>query len=368
MTIKKISIFSLIFIIFILFVYHFKAGEDSKTIIIPSNEGQPVNDRQKSSFFQVKNIYPIPKLVKLIGWSSPDSIIGFFYKNASEKQSNQLQRLSSPYDRPKNIETVSSSMSDFSMSPDGKKLIETTTSSTNISLSLKTSQNEKKEIKRISPRNELFVQTVTWSNNSKWMTYLIVDPLNQQTSKVGIYDTETGKLKTLPLLQIDNKASLINVAISDDGQRLLLTTSERSGSKKRIYMGNIKNDHVALSKEYQNSYGDPIWLNRNQFVYIGVGNTLYEYDQRNGDISALLENVTNVELSNDRKKIAYSLYGDENIYAGNLQGKNILYKESIYHSTIPLEMAWSIDGNSLLVYYPLIENRISSNSYVITFH
>ncbi len=93
------------------------------------------------------------------------------------------------------------------------------------------------------------------------------------------------------------------------------------GQQYRIMTGNVSDDGITVQKKRQNSYAEPVWLNNDQFVFLSTGETLYEYDLRNSELSVLLENVAVFKISNDRKKIAYSLYDKDNTYAGKPQGK-----------------------------------------------
>lgn len=154
----------------------------------------------------------------------------------------------------------------------------------------------------------------------------------------------------------------------------MLTVLQRS-DEYGIRIGTIDGNRIKIQDKRLDSRGGPVWLNNDQFVFLDTGETLYEYDRRNGELSALLEKVTVFKFSNDLKKIAYSLKDEDNIYAGKLQGKNILYEEPIYHGTIPSEIYWSPDGNSLLVsaqyQYPSMESAsarfLEEQAYIITF-
>ena len=92
---------------------------------------------------------------------------------------------------------------------------------------------------------------------------------------------------------------------------------------------------------------------------------MYVYDRRNHELSILLEKVDSFEFSQDRKYVAYSQNGEDTIYAGKLQGKNVLSAEPIYHGVIPSKMYWSSDHRRLLVngrkIIPKRRDRLRSN-------
>lgn len=86
-----------------------------------------------------------------------------------------------------------------------------------------------------------------------------------------------------------------------------------------------------------------------QLAFLGRGGNLYEYDQRNGELSVVLERVTAFEFSADKRFIAYKLQDEDIIYVGKMQGRNVLYNEPVYHSILPLNMKWSPDNTSLFM-------------------
>lgn len=359
----------------VIIVSSYSVGKRSETIIIPSGE-ENHSDDQKTRPFQVNTIYRLPKAGQLLGWSSPDSVVGFFKGDGtSERTARSLQRLSSPYEKAEIVKGIESNMSNLKMSPDGKRIAGVTLSLSKTSMQLFSPANGKNtEIASISASNEVYVQDVSWSNNSRYVCYLVLDVGQGNQTSLRVYDTDSGTLKTYTLNDFAEKDSLTGVNISDNGRDLLLTVLQRS-DEYGIRMGTIDGNRIKIQDKRLDSRGGPVWLNNDQFVFLDTGETLYEYDRRNGELSALLEKVTVFKFSNDLKKIAYSLKDEDNIYAGKLQGKNILYEEPIYHGTIPSEIYWSPDGNSLLVsaqyQYPTIESAsarlLEEQAYIITF-
>ncbi|ASB88663.1 MULTISPECIES: PD40 domain-containing protein [Bacillus] len=373
---KQFIIWSGLLLFLVIIVSSYNVGKRSETVIIPSKE----ENVQKNRPFQVKTIYRLPKADQLLGWSSSDSIVGFFKGNeTSERTAHRLQRLSSPYEKAENLQGIESNTSNLKISPDGTSIAGLTISSNKASMKLISLANGKKtEIASFTSNNEVYLQDVSWSNNSRYVCYLVIDAAKDGQATIYVFDTDSGTLKTYPLKDFAEKDSLTGVNISDNGRGLLLTVLQKSGQKENIMMGTVSGNRINIQDKRQNSLGKPVWLNNDQFVFLGTGETLYEYDRRNNELSVLLEKVATFTLSNDRKKIAYSLHPDkDSLYAGKLQGKNILYEEPVYHGTIPseTEIYWSPDGNSLLVN---VQNQYSSmesasarflddQSYIITF-
>ncbi|MFP7331094.1 WD40 repeat domain-containing protein [Bacillus subtilis] len=373
---KRFIILSGILLISLFFVSSYNMGKRSETIIIPNKEESQIDDGQKSDSFQVKKIYRLPQADQLLGWSSSNSVVGFFKGNdTTEGKAQHLQNVSYPFEKPETLQSIDRNTSNLKLSPDGKSIAGLTMSSNKITLNLISLTNRnKKEVASFSSSKDAFVQDISWSNNSKYICYLVIDTAKSDQTAVNVFNIDSGTLKTYPLKNVDEKDSLTAVSISDDGRSLLLTMLQ--GQQYRIMTGSISGDSITIQNKRQISpYGEPVWLNNDQFVFLGIGETLYEYDLRNSELSVLLENVAVFTISNDRKKIAYSLYDKDNTYAGKLQGKNVLYAEPIYHGTSPSEIYWSPDGSNLLVYeqnrYISMENSsarfFDDRSYIISF-
>ncbi|TQJ99641.1 hypothetical protein FB592_2057 [Bacillus sp. SJZ110] len=373
---KRFIILSGILLISLIFVSSYNMGKRSETIIIPNKEESQIDDDQKSDSFQVKKIYRLPQADQLLGWSSSNSVVGFFKGNdTTEGKAQHLQNVSYPFEKPETLQSIDRNTSNLKLSPDGKSIAGLTMSSNKITLNLISLTNRnKKEVASFSSSKDAFVQDISWSNNSKYICYLVIDTAKSDQTAVNVFNIDSGTLKTYPLKNVDEKDSLTAVSISDDGHSLLLTMLQ--GQQYRIMTGTISGDSITIQNKRQISpYGEPVWLNNDQFVFLGIGETLYEYDLRNSELSVLLENVAVFTISNDRKKIAYSLYDKDNTYAGKLQGKNVLYAEPIYHGTSPSEIYWSPDGSNLLVYeqnrYISMENSsarfFDDRSYIISF-
>ncbi|WP_230877412.1 hypothetical protein [Paenibacillus polymyxa] len=85
-----------------------------------------------------------------------------------------LERLTYPYEQSKIISEIDKVTSNTILSPDGKYICEVSPSSSETTLKLISLQDGKeKEIDRISTRNESYVQYVSWSSNSSYISYLV---------------------------------------------------------------------------------------------------------------------------------------------------------------------------------------------------
>lgn len=357
---KQITQLLVVFIVLTVFLASCAIEKRSETIIIPSNLG---DENQENSSFQVKRIFHLPKPVDLLGWSDINSVIGIFNKEGIlENMENQLQRLTYPYEDPVLLQKTENDTVSLNMSPDGKNIVQMKMSSNGDLLKLISVTNGKEtEIDQFSSSHEFFLQDVTWSSNSRYLSYLSVSVLEDEQSFVGVYDTVSGSLQTYELKDFDKSWSLTRVNISDDGKSLLFTMFQ-SINNQRIVMGTINSSNeVEIQYEHQIGHTENAWLNNYKFVFLDVDERLNEYDRRNGEISILLEKVSTFKLSNDREKIAYFLTDQENIYVGKLQAKNILYQEPVYQGLMPSEIYWSPDGKNILIYGSKLYSTIQSS-------
>lgn len=350
---KQFMLWSGVLLVLIILISGCAPGFRSETIVIPSKEDN-YSDDQGSQQFKVKTIYRLPQSDQLLGWSAPETVIGLFRKmNKTERESLNLQRFTKPYEKPEMLQRIEDNMAFLELSPDGENIFGMTTSAQGASLKLISLPDGKEtEVASFSANQQLFLQDGSWSNNSRYVCYLVIDAAKRGKASVGVYDIESGTLKTYWLKNFNTENTLTGVNISDDGSSVLFTMFlfGQSGRNNSIVMGTINESEINVQYEHKTGSQQNAWLNNDQFVFLGTEGTLYVYDSRNGELAVLLEKVGSFEFSRDRKNIAYSLYDDDTIYAGKLRGKNVLSEESIYHGSVPSQIYWSPDNNSLLIY------------------
>ncbi|WP_186380581.1 WD40 repeat domain-containing protein [Brevibacillus brevis] len=200
--------------------------------------------------------------------------------------------------------------------------------------------------------NQIYVQDISWSTNSRYLAYLAIDRSDREKSSLGLYDMESRTSKIYELKDFAREDTPISVHVSDDGRGVLFTMfpehNDRSGTRS-ILLGEMKDNKV--EKQFTREFGGKqnAWISNDQFVFLGYDGTLYEYDRRNGALSVILERVSTFKLSHDTKRIAYSLNDENIIYVGKLQGRNVLSSEPVYHGIVPTNMSWSLDNKKLLI-------------------
>ncbi|MEC0204743.1 hypothetical protein P4H39_19240 [Paenibacillus lautus] len=328
------------------------SGLQSETVIIPGTESDQAVD-EGSRPFQVKTIYRIPESKddgELLGWSSSESVIGLLYETgAADVAKLILQRYSPPYDRADHLFEIQMNKLSYQLSPNGKYVSGIAKTDEGVLLQLIAYPGgEEESLEATTDANQqLWFVEPAWSDSSRFISYIVMESDKRQSS-IGIYDTETEAARVYRLKGLETESLPMKVIVSDDGKMALIVLDEY-GQDLRIALGTVNGNGIDVQYEHEVGTDQAAWLNNDQFVFLGTEGTLYVYDRRNHELSILLENVDSFEFSRDRKYVAYSQNGEDTIYAGKLQGKNILSAEPIYHGVIPSKMYWSPDHRRLLV-------------------
>ncbi|WP_342481327.1 hypothetical protein NST07_07685 [Paenibacillus sp. FSL L8-0340] len=327
-----------------------RAGVQSETVIIPDNE-ETDHAPQSSSSFQVKAIYRLPDEYMnegyWLGWDSADSIVGLFKTSGIPEQFN-LKRLTYPYEHSGNIKEIRSN-SQMELSPDGKYAAQTTASNTGLKMvSLK--DEKETEIKTLSIGDQEYVQDISWSGNSQYLSYLVLNASEGEKSSVHIYDMQTHASKKYEFKDFEKGDTLLSINVSDDGRSALFTLFESNRPGKTVIkFGRVTGSNIEIIYKHEIGREQNTWISNDQFAFLGPDGTLYEYDQRNSELSVILENVSAFKFSDNRKIIAYSLKGEDAVYVGKMQGRNVLYREPVYHGIVPLDTYWNMDNTKLLI-------------------
>ncbi|MNI00907.1 hypothetical protein D3C73_537240 [compost metagenome] len=329
-----------------------RAGVQSETVIIPDN-GEAGHTPQSSSSIRIKAIYRLPDEYTnegyWLGWTSSDSIIGSF-KTAGKPEQFNLKRLTYPYEHSENMKVINSSAR-MELSPDGKYAADITDSNTGTSLKVVSLKDGKEtEIDPFRDGGQEFLQDISWSGNSRYLSYLVVNVYESDKNFVYLYDMQTHTSIRYELKNFGKRDTLLSVNISDDGRGALFTLSEsRRPGKTVIMFGKVTDPDIEIVYKREIGQEQYTWISNDQFAFLGPDGTLYEYDQRNSELSVILENVSAFKFSDDKKFIAYSLKGEDAVYAGKMQGRNVVYREPVYHGIEPSDMYWNKDHTKLLL-------------------
>ncbi|WP_027084530.1 hypothetical protein [Cohnella panacarvi] len=322
----------------------------SETIIITEDE-QSGGGVEIGEAFRVSTIYPLPALassgLSVLGWTSGEAVVGYFSENGSLTVPSTvgLQLLSPPYEKPEPLmNDANSGTSLISLSPDGRLIAEWTTSPDGAYLTLVPLDSRPAKPVAAIPIVELTLlsRQIQWSSNSRFLSYMEADGNRTQQFMV-VCDARDGTVQKLPLHGYNTDGN-VSVRLSEDGNAVLLDDGKLVAMAKRNADGSFE-----VQYDHPSGRGGSTWMDSDRFVFLGSDDTLFQYDARNGELSVLLEKVTGFSLSPDRQAIAYTLSDKEAIYAGRLQGNNVLYQTPVYQGVVPDRMVWSLNGGALLV-------------------
>lgn len=328
-------------------------GPTTETVIIPRQED--VNIEEPNSHpFQVNKIYRLPDEITnsspLLGWSSSNSVLAVT-QNTGIGGQTELRRLIYPYEQSKEFPGINLLNAQLKLSPDGKYVSQIVRSASEVTLKIiSLADGHQVEVAQISTSDPFFLQDVSWSGNSKYLSYLLAGYQGEEYSRLRSYDVETKTTKSYTLAGLASRGTVLTMQMSDDGNSVLLAIIPpgRYG-RTNLLVGTVHGDTIKIHYERERGGEQYAWLTTEQFVFLGTDRTLYIYDKRSGELSILLEKVNYFQLSNDKKSIAYSLYDQDVFYVGKIQGKNILSNEPVYRGLIANEIFWSQDNKSVLV-------------------
>ncbi|EGL17514.1 MULTISPECIES: hypothetical protein [unclassified Paenibacillus] len=327
---------------------------ETETIVIPSQE-EKQTENEGIQPFKVKTIYRLPdeftNAGQLLGWSGKDSVIAS-NKKVNMSEQTVLKRMAPPYEKSEIISGIQMDSPLIELSPDGSLIREISVTRYGTKLKLISLKDGKEtEVANFSNNKDLYLQNVAWSNNNQYLCYLVIDPIESGKAFVHLLDVGNQSSTTYTIKNYGKGKSLTKINVSDDGHSVLLTAFQTGKTKKNIIMlGTVNGKSIDIQYEHQSDEDQVAWLNNDQFVFLGTDGTLFEYDQRTKELSVLLEKVEGFKLSKDRKCIAYSTYDQDTIYAGKIQGNNVLSNEPVYHGLKPSQMYWSPGEKGLLVY------------------
>ena len=328
----------------------------NETIIISGTE-ESEQTHEDLSPVQVTKIYRLPKenvdKGYWLGWSSTKSMIGAFHP-AVDPEHVQLKGLVYPFEQSENISEIDMDSMRMMLSPDGTQIADVSTTRTTATLKLFSIQNRKEtEVETFNLTSQNYLQSLSWSDNSEYISYLIVDAVYPEKNMLRIYDLKTRKFTSYVLNGFNDNDTLIGVQVSNDGRNALIKLFDSTqSSRPTVLLGKLIDGQFEVRYKRQIADKQMTWIGDDQFAFLGRDGTLYEYDQRNGELSVIMERVSAYELSLDKKFIAYTLQDEDAVYVGKMQGRNVLYNEPVYHGVLPLNMKWSPDNNRLFIQGP----------------
>ncbi|MDG0809025.1 WD40 repeat domain-containing protein [Cohnella rhizosphaerae] len=196
-----------------------------------------------------------------------------------------------------------------------------------------------------------------WSDNSRYVAYGVREP-GASADRIEVYDAKTGGTASYEwTADTSSSATIVSVKLSNDSAKALIVYKDDEKSQD----GQLREgrSYVMLAERaggaFESRYAHPLadagsadWVNDSQIVFAGADDTLFGYDARNGALTVLAEGTGLFSLSADKQTIAFSR-GDDTVVAGRLQGNNVLNEAVVYQGISPLLLAWSPDGDRLLL-------------------
>lgn len=358
-------------------------GPRTELVVIPDTGESPASATGGQPF-RVKTIYRLPvsesNAVQPLGWSAPDTVVAL---TANLMQRDKLVYhvlgLAPPYTDAEVLLDADTGMRPGSLSPDGRYLSGTSRTENGISVRLLSlPDGEERTVAGLVAREaELISEVGAWSANGRYLAYLLIGSGTQQERLqpqadggdgggdgrsgsvraearesgravlVLLCDVRGGSVEQYPLFGLDRLMDGMTVRPSDDGGALLIVAGSAVRMAERVGSGYEVKFSPPFVGEGIDSAAD--WVDDDRFVYLDENGTLFSYDRRIGETVILKDQIGHYRLSRDRGAIAYFASGQDSVFAGKLQGNNILYEQPVYQGIVPVFMDWSPDGSRLLI-------------------
>ncbi|MBB6734282.1 hypothetical protein [Cohnella zeiphila] len=319
-------------------------GVKSETVVIPDSAGDLSSSTGREPF-EVKTIYRLQGTEpdRWLGWTDDRTLLG---ASGNSERAETLTELGTPYDTGRKALDLGSGESALALSPDGSAVVTLASANGSVSLSLvRLSDGGRTPIDSLHG-SQLLSRQATWSDNGRYVSYLAQDD-QDSAAYLGVYDTVQGGLNRYGLPDWQKLNKLAPIKLADDGASALTSSWSETGEK--VLLLAREGDAYAIRYEHSMSGADSFdWLNPNQFLFTDGDDSLCVYDKRNGSLSLLLGGISRFKLSPDKKTIAY-IRNEDAVFAGQLQGNNVLNEKTVYQGVIPSGLIWSPDHESLLV-------------------
>ncbi|CAH0121657.1 hypothetical protein PAE9249_04189 [Paenibacillus sp. CECT 9249] len=322
---------------------------DYETYVISDMEGEQ-EANEPGNPFQVQTIFRIPEALgsrmQLLGWLDNAELAGLLPDDDRQKAEPTrgqqiLQRLAPPYEAPALLTRIdSASPGMLRLSPDGQWLA----GGAGQTLTLTSVQNQEVHRLAVSAESgqEMDTKALRWSANSRYISFIAVENKSKQAwiMRCDVRQKELQAIRIQGNIEINPWASVV---LSDDGYSALID------DRTKVVMAKRNGTEFEVQYDHASGGTDSVWVDDDRFLFLAQDGTLFQYDNRNRELSILLEKTGFFSLSPDRKSIAYTQSEKESVFAGKLQGNNIIYQETVYQGIIPAQLIWNGDSGALLI-------------------
>lgn len=319
----------------------------------------------KFNYFNVIDNKPVNEMS--FGWLDKDNTAAVV-----DKQDDYLtiEAVNYKYHFSKEIMKVTSDISSYSVSPDGKKISYVKGEK----LFIKDIQDNKdKEIGQLQMTKRSSAN-ISWSGNNRFVV-CTVSSYPAGIEQVYIYDNTGGNMHkiglkpagapTAPTPQlIPMEPHNYNVMISDDGTKLLINSLYDYGDYKTEYLMhlyNLNEKTFALEKELETNYSNMVnscFISNDRLIYVNVRNSSLDiYNTVTGEnIEVYKLDKANMNqcfrVSNDGKSIVFIKHlqdGTPGIYEAGIQNDKLVDERMIYQGFLPNNIRWSVDDKKVLL-------------------
>jgi len=316
---------------------------NSKTVVIPDTEAVPELAHSNGEF-GVKKIYRLFENQKsemyILGWSDDENII---IRNRGDDVGQTLQRVDYKNEALKTIKSLDLNIEASMVSPDGR-YVSVYAWDKERNRSMKFYSLIDNTTTTIEHTEHLMTDTMTWSNNSRYLSFIYWDE-QMGGESLAVYDVSAKKLKRYAIPNEGEKSWVRYSKISDNGETALIVKQMFDGQS--LLFGKLEDSGiVALYRHLLNQTVSVDFLNNDQILFVSENNLLFAYDRRNKATAILSEQVGTFRLTRDRKYIAYSK-DFQNTYIAKLQGNNLLNEQEIFKGMNPEQMEWNPSGDKL---------------------
>ncbi|PAB57137.1 hypothetical protein [Anaeromicrobium sediminis] len=356
--ITKYSVVLIVAIILAVTISGYIEMSKDRTIVIHSEKEEKEFLKEEETDLNVKNIYrryTYGSFIRsnIIGWMDNENILEI----REEDKKRSLNKVNYKYDFYSTVMNLKGEgrYGHFKLSPNGKKLIYTYNNDirNKTKFFMRDLENSNETLiyeSQYSSHNE----TISFSNNSKYMLLFIGNDFSSKLNKIIIYELENGGSREIAVDEWNNTYKFSPAKISNDGKKALVIGED--SKEVALYSVDLHKDTLKNNdrKKITNlTYGNVEFVDEDRIAFMTFkNNSLGIYDDETGKTYCPVGIIDNFKISHNSKYIIYSKYiekkGSYNVYCGKLQGNKIINSKLIYQNFKPFDILWSTDNKKVI--------------------
>ncbi len=336
--------------------------DTASTAEVGDNTGLHSGKVYKFNYFDVIDNKPVNEM--LFGWLDKDNTAAVVNK---QEDYLTIEAINYKYHFSKEIMKISSDITSYGLSSDGKKIAYLKGEK----ILLKDIQKDKdKEIGQLQPLKQSIVG-IAWSGNSRFVTFS-VNSYPAGLQEVYIYDNTAEKIYRIDLKEVPAASERIpkktinyNVMISDDGTKLLINSLYDNSEYKveyllHLYKLNKETFLPETEMKLDNSFMvNPHFIDNDRLIYLNMRTgSLDVCDTGTGETSEIYKldetgmKYQYFKVSKDGRSIVFIKYlqdGTVGIYQAGIQNNRLEDEKMIYRDFLPNNIWWSGDNDKVLL-------------------